>query len=63
MDKQIERIKKNIEKLITEDGYMKCSRCDGDGFIKTKDWNLIRCPKCEGMGLIDWVQNITGITK
>jgi len=42
-----------IEKAGT---FSKCTKCNGIGRIFASS-----CPKCEGYGYLDWLENITGI--
>lgn len=46
--------------LIT--GLMICSKCNGIGFINKpqRPGQVCRCPKCQGNGKLDWIENIVG---
>lgn len=43
-----------------EDGEMICNKCHGYGVIHGSKFDeiSINCPKCEGGGIVDWVQNV-----
>jgi len=46
-------------KRIEKSGiYSKCSTCDGRGRIGSSNEF---CPKCNGYGHLDWLENITGV--
>jgi hypothetical protein len=34
------------------EGYRKCTKCKGEGFIDTKEESCFDCPKCKGTGFI-----------
>lgn len=44
------------------DGYVICSKCNGEGRIKHKGsrWSDI-CPKCWGKKKLDWIENVVGV--
>jgi len=38
-----------------------CSECGGTGLDSSRrSWNRKACPKCFGIGKVDWIENITG---
>ncbi len=48
-----------------EEGEMICNKCDGGGsfpkkFASVKDPHFLNCPKCQGKGIVDWIENIVG---
>ncbi len=50
------------ENLKLEEGEMICDKCDGKGTITSRiDTNCASmCQKCQGLGKVDWVENIVG---
>jgi DnaJ-class molecular chaperone len=41
-----------------------CDRCYGTGRVRMTDPRrykfTVRCPKCKGVGKLDWIEHITG---
>jgi len=37
-----------------------CNECEGTGFENKRKWNRKACPKCFGIGKVDWIENIIG---
>lgn len=52
-------------KMRMNPGEMLCDKCNGTGFVNSKDGPLQEevCPKCRGQRKIDWVENVVGVTK
>ncbi len=46
--------------LKLKDGEMICNKCRGYGVIHGNNFDeiSINCPKCQGGGVVDWVQNV-----
>ena len=56
----VEHIKKNLKK-----GEVICSKCKGIGLvfkIKSNKGIIFKneCPKCQGTGKLDWIENVVG---
>lgn len=48
-----------------EEGELICKKCEGSGswpkkFATLEDPSFARCPKCQGAGIVDWIENIVG---
>lgn len=45
--------------LKLKDGEMICNKCRGYGVIHGNNFDeiSINCPKCQGGGAVDWIQN------
>ena len=48
-----------------KDGEVICDRCEGGGswpkkFARLEDPAFVRCYKCGGRGIVDWVENVVG---
>lgn len=50
------------KKLNLEEGEIICDKCNGRGVnpIKNKFEFPIPCNKCQGLGKLDWIENIVG---
>ena len=46
-----------------DDGQVECSKCLGVGEMlpKKSHFGVIPCPKCNGKGKLDWIENIMGM--
>lgn len=44
------------------DGFVRCDRCKGKRtvFPVTEAFGLIKCKKCDGTGVVDWIENVVG---
>lgn len=51
-----------IENLCKE-SLTECSKCKGERVIKETFYLLRVCRKCNGVGLLDWIDNVTGDSK
>jgi hypothetical protein len=56
--------------LKLEPGEVICDKCDGETFIRYTEERgngfypmKMTCPKCNGHGKLDWIENITGTQK
>lgn len=56
-----------IETQETPKKYQRCNVCNGVGtIIESVDINFwtrmrVKCPKCKGMKILDWVEMIVGV--
>ena len=60
-------------KLSSEYGEVYCDRCEGTGEIDIKNYKSVTryfkrnykqiCPKCNGKGKLDWIENVMGKKK
>jgi len=51
-----------------KEGYVYCKECNGTGKTKFRKIILLhgwittnKCPRCDGTGQLDWIENIMGI--
>jgi len=54
-----------IDEADCKEGEMICNKCEGGGswpkkFAAMEDAYFLRCNKCQGIGIIDWIENIVG---
>ena len=45
------------QKIKLEEGEVICKKCNGEEYIG-KDFRI--CPKCNGLGKLDWITDIMG---
>lgn len=41
-------------------GEVICTRCNGKGIFINKYFGKPSCPKCNGIGKLNWIENIVG---
>jgi DnaJ-class molecular chaperone len=49
--------------MLTEEySEFVCRECHGTGRVRIKRYKLriVTCPKCKGLGKLDWIEYITG---
>ena len=54
-----------IDEKDCKEGELICPKCDGGGswpkkFAKLEDPSFLRCHKCQGIGIIDWIEKVVG---
>ncbi len=55
----------HIDENDLEEGELICKKCEGSGswpkkFATLEDPWFAICPKCQGTGIVDWIENIVG---
>ena len=61
--KETNKLRQRIikEKTHLKEGELFCDKCEGTGRHKFKENYLLRCPKCRGKGVVDWISNVVGV--
>jgi len=49
------------KRFILRDGEEICSECNGDGIVMGDYPYSDTCPKCNGVGITDWITNVVGV--
>ena len=54
-----------IDEGDCKEGQMICRKCEGGGswpkkFARLEDPFFLRCQKCQGSGITDWIENVVG---
>jgi len=54
-----------IDEGDLKEGQLICPKCDGGGSYPKKsaaleDPYFLRCSKCQGIGIVDWIENVVG---
>ncbi len=52
-----------MNKPTLEEGYIICKECNGDGYIKSDNILCDICERCQGEGVLDWIENVVGKKK